>query len=93
MKRYEIYRNIRKKALIYGLPVPLFALMMLSIIGSLLMIIFSFSLMIIIAAVLWNLVLYFILIRITANPQLLNQRKVFPVLISNKRSTNMRYED
>ena len=93
MKRYEIYRNIRKKALIYGLPVPLFALMMLSIIGSLLVIIFSFSLMIIIAAVLRNLVLYFILTRITANPQLLNQRKVFPVLISNKRSTNMRYED
>ena len=93
MKRYEIYRNIRKKALIYGLPVPLFALMMLSIIGSLLVIIFSFRLMIIIAAVLWNLVLYFILTRITVNPQLLNQRKVFPVLISNKRSTNMLYED
>ena len=93
MKRYEIYRNIRKKALIYGLPVPLFALMMLSIIGSLLVIIFSFSLMVIIAAVLWNLVLYFILTRITANPQLLNQRKVFPVLIINKRSTNMLYED
>ena len=93
MKRYEIYRNIRKKALIYGLPVPLFALMMLSIIGSLLVIIFSFSLMIIIAAVLWNLVLYFNLTRITANPQLLNLRKVFPVLISNKRSTNMLYED
>ena len=93
MKRFEIYRNIRKKALIYGLPVPLFALMMLSIIGSLLVIIFSFSLMIIIAAVLWNLVLFFTLTRITANPQLLNQRKVFPVLISNKRSTNMLYED
>ena len=93
MKRYEIYRNIRKKALIYGLPVPLFALMMLSIIGSLLVIIFSFSLIIIIAVVLWNLVLYSFLTRITANPQLLNQRKVFPVLISNKRSTNMLYED
>ena len=93
MKRYEIYRNIRKKALIYGLPVPLFALMMLSIIGSLLVIIFSFSVLIIIAAVLWNLVLYFILTRITANQQLLHQKKVFPVLISNKRSTNMLYED
>jgi len=93
MKRYEIYRNIRKKALIYGLPVPLFALIMLSITGSLLVIIFSFSLLIIIAAVFWNLVLYFILTRITAHPQLLNQRNVFPVLISNKRSTNMLYED
>lgn len=93
MKRYEIYRNIRKKALIYGLPVPLFALLMLSIIGSLLVIIFSFSLMIIIAAVIWNLVLYFILTRITSNPQLLNLRKVFPILISNKKSTDLAYED
>ena len=93
MKRYEIYRNIRKKALIYGLPVPLFAVMMLSIIGSLLVIIFSFSLMIIIAGVLWNLVLYFILTRITASPQLLNLRKVFPILISNKRLTDLAYED
>ena len=78
MKRYEVYRNIRKKAVIYGLPLGFFALMMLSIIGSLLVIIFSFSLGLIISAVLLNLSLYFFLIRISLNPQLLNYQRVFP---------------
>ncbi|MDX1604505.1 MAG: hypothetical protein R3209_15660 [Salinimicrobium sediminis] len=93
MKKYEVYRNIRKKAMIYGLPLRFFALMMLSIIGSLLMIIFSFSFGLILSAVVLNLSLYFFLIRITHNPQLLNFQRVFPKMISNKRFSGLTYED
>lgn len=93
MKRYSVHRNIRQKALIYGLPVSLFALMMLSIIGSLLVIIFSFELLLILGGIAWNLTLYIALVRITANPNLLNLRKVFPLLISNKKSSNLYYEN
>ena len=93
MRRYQIHRNIRQKALIYGLPVPLFALMMLSIISSLLVIIFSFDLLLILGGIAWNLTLYIALIRITANPHLLSLRKVFPVLISSKKSSNLYYEN
>ncbi len=93
MKCYEIYRNIRKKALIYGLSVPLFALMMMFIIGSMLVIIFSFSFAMIITAVVFNLVAYIFLSRLTENSQLLNFRKVFPALISNKKISGLDYED
>lgn len=93
MKRYEIYKNIRKKALIYGLPVGLFAVMILSVIGSLLVIIFSFSLSLIISAVVFNLVLYSFLTRITINPKLLHYQRVFPKMISNKSFSRLSYED
>lgn len=93
MKRFEVYRNIRQKALIYGLPVPLFALMMLSVIGCLLVVIFSFSLLVILGVIAWNLMLYIILIRITNNPQILHFGRVFPNLISNKKPSIISYED
>ena len=93
MKRYEVYRNIRKKALIYGLPVGSFALMMLSIIGSLLVIIFSFGVGVIISAVVVNLSLYLFLSRLTVNPQMLNFKRVFPKMISNKKMSDWSYED
>lgn len=93
MKSYEVYRNIRKKALIYGLPIAFFALMMLCIIGSLLAIIFSFSLGMIVSVVCLNLVLYFLLVRIASNPQLLHFRSVFPKMISNKKSSGLSYEN
>ena len=93
MKRYEVYRNIRKKALIYGLPIGLFALMMLSVIGSLLVIIFSFGFGIITSVVVLNLSLYIFLVRLTANPQLLHYQRVFPKMISNKKISGLTYED
>lgn len=93
MKRYEIYRHIRRKALVYGLPVGLFALMMLSVIASLLVIIFSFGVGVILSAVLWNLGLYASLGRLNQNPQLLNYQRVFPKMISNKKITGLNYED
>lgn len=93
MKRYEIYRHIRGKAIIYGLPVGLFAIMLLSVISSLLVIIFSFGLGVILSAVLWNLGLYAFLGRFNRNSQLLIYQDVFPKMISNKKITDLNYED
>ena len=58
MKRFEVYKNIRKRAVIFGLPISLFALMMISIVASLLVIIFSFSFGIVIGVLVFNATLY-----------------------------------
>ncbi|MBC30745.1 MAG: hypothetical protein CMH48_07845 [Muricauda sp.] len=92
MKKYTIYRNIRKQALIFGLPVGFFALQMAGFICSLLVIIFSFSLMIVLGAILGNLLLYFGLLKLTQNPQFFSWQKAFPKSISNKQSTGLSYE-
>lgn len=92
MKRFEVYRNIRKKAVIFGLPISLFALMMMSILGSLMIIIFSFSFGIIIGVLIFNAALYVALTRITNNPQLFQMAKAFPKIISNKRNSGFDYE-
>lgn len=93
MKKFEVYKNIRKGAVIFGLPLPLFALLMICIVASLLIIIFSFSLGVIIGSFLLNGTLYTILIRITGNPRLFHIAKVFPKLISNKKSSLFDYEE
>ena len=54
MRRYEVYKNIRKRAVIFGLPISLIALMMVSVIASLLIIIFSFSFMMIISILIFQ---------------------------------------
>ncbi len=92
MKRFEVYKYIRKRALIMGLPISLFALMMLGVIGSLLFIIFSFSFFGILSVFALNAVLYIVLTHITNNPALLHFQKVFPYSISNKKGTNLYYE-
>ena len=92
MKRYEIYKNIRKGAVIFGLPVSLFALMMASILASLLIIIFSFSFGIIIGVLVFNAALYVALTKITHNSQLFQIAKAFPRIISNKRNSGFDYE-
>ncbi|MGW1453765.1 hypothetical protein ACWBC2_02120 [Salegentibacter agarivorans] len=93
MKKYEPYRNIRKGAVIFGLSLSLFALMMISIIASLLVIIFSFSLGIIIGALLFNAGLYIALNRISRLLEFSQIIGVFPKIISNKRISNLRYEE
>ncbi|OYX28932.1 MAG: hypothetical protein B7Z06_00305 [Flavobacteriales bacterium 32-35-8] len=93
MKKYEVYRNIRKRAMIMGLPISLFALMVTAIIGSLLFIIFSFSMLAIIGVFFFNAMLYIILTRVTKNPSLWRFNKVFPQTISNKKQTLLEYED
>jgi type IV secretory pathway VirB3-like protein len=91
MKKYEVYRNIRKRAMIMGLPISLFALMMVSVIGSLLIIIFSFSFGVIVALLLTNALLLGALAQWVKNPQLLSIQKVFPKTISNKRLSPFDY--
>lgn len=93
MKSYRIYRNIRKRALIFGLPISLFALQMMGVIGSLLVVIFSFSLSMVIGAVLINATLYIVLLKLTNQPHLLHIGKVFPKAISNKKTTVLNYEN
>ena len=93
MKGYRVYRDIRRRALIYGLPVSLFALQMLGVIGSLLAVIFSFGLFLVIGAVAVNLTLYFVLLKLAQRPNLVCFTKVFPSAISNKKTTALHYED
>jgi len=92
MKKYEVYKNIRKRAVIFGLPISLFALMMVSILASLLIIIFSFSFVMIIGILIFNAALYVALTRITNDPQLFRIAKAFPRIISNKRNSGFDYE-
>ncbi|MAM17366.1 hypothetical protein K1F50_04150 [Muricauda oceani] len=92
MKKFEVYRNMRKRAVIFGLPISLFALMMVSILASLLIIIFSFSFGIIIGLMLFNGGLYIALTRIANNPQLFQTGNPFPRIISNKRNSGFDYE-
>ena len=84
MRTYRIYKDIRKGAMIWGLPISLFALLILSILASLLIIIFSFSLMVIVLAMGWNLCWYVCLTKMASNKHLLDFNKVFPDCISNK---------
>ena len=92
MKRYEVYRNMRKRAVIFGLPLSLFALMMVSILASLLIIIFSFSFGIIIGLMVFNGSLYVALTRIAKSPQMFQVGNPFPKIISNKRNSGFEYE-
>ncbi len=92
MRKYEVYKNIRKRAVIMGLPISLFALMMTAIIGSLLLIIFSFSFTVIISVFVINAVLYIALTHITKHPEILDIQKVFPQTISNKKESYLNYE-
>ncbi|MFG6686730.1 hypothetical protein ACGK9U_09130 [Mariniflexile sp. HNIBRBA6329] len=92
MKTFKIYRNIRKRATIMGLPIALFALMMTAVIGSLLVIIFSFSFLVIIMVFLFNGMLYIVLTHFIKNPSLMHFKKVFPQSISNKKQSHLYYE-
>lgn len=93
MKKYEVYRNIRKRALIFGLPLTLFTLQMVSVIGSLMVIIFSFGLGSILGTLVWNPLLYIILTKVAHNPQLLQLGHPFPNHISNRQNSFLSYED
>jgi len=92
MKRFEVYRNIRKKALIWGLPISLFALMMVAIIASLLVIIFSFSFAVVISVFILNAGLYISLTRIENLSKYLEFTSVFPKNITNKKSNLFNYD-
>lgn len=93
MKIYEVYKNIRKQAMIIGLPISLFALMMVSVIGSLLVIIFSFSLGVIISVLVFNIGLYIVFTYVTNKPSTSHIQQVFPETISNKKLSPLSYEE
>nr|WP_026914604.1 hypothetical protein [Christiangramia portivictoriae] len=92
MKRFEVYKNIRKRAVIFGLSISLLALMMVSILASLLIIIFSFSFGIIIGVLVLNSFLFVVLTRITHNPQIFQMANAFPKIMSNKKTSGFDYE-
>lgn len=94
MKQYAIYRNIRRRALIFGLPVAFFALQMLLVIGSLMAVIFSFNLVLLFGATVANGILYGFLLRWAQQPEKLQIGTVFPNIISNKKITlNETYDE
>ena len=93
MKRFTPYKNIRKQAMILGLPLAFFALQMISVIASLLIIIFSFSLGVIIAVILWNVALYTSLTKLSKKSELVQFKSIFPRYISNKKHSQLYYED
>ena len=92
MKKFEVYGNIRKQAIIFGLPISLFALMMVSVLASLLVIIFSLSFVMIIGTLVFNAGLYLAMTRMTHHPQAFQTAKAFPKIISNKRNSGFDYE-
>ena len=92
MKRFEVYKNIRKRAVIFGFPISLFALMIVSILASLLIVIFSFSFVMIIGILVFNAALYVALTRISHNPQIFQTANAFPKIISNKGNSGFNYE-
>jgi len=92
MKRFKVYKNIRKKAIVFGLPLTLFALMMIAIVGSLLTIIFSFSFPVIIGAFIFNTLLYCGLLYVVRHPHCYNIQDVYPDSISGKQNSGLYYE-
>ncbi|NDV17666.1 hypothetical protein GO009_16735 [Muricauda sp. TY007] len=85
MKVYSVYKHIRKRAMIMGLTISLFALMMVSVIASLLIIIFSFSFGVIVGLLVFNALLYGALARWVKKPFEISFGTGFPAVISNKR--------
>lgn len=92
MKKFQVYKDIRKRAVIMGLPISLFALMMTGVIGSLLFVIFSFSFSVIIGVFIANSALYIALTHITKNAARLHFKEVFPQTISNKKDSQLYYK-
>lgn len=90
MKSYTVYRNIRREAMIFGLPVNSFAIQAGSVIASLLLIIFAFKLLLLFVLVVWNLGLYVSLLRLRSFPFMLSAGSL-PVIISNKKTGISQY--
>lgn len=93
MKKFKIYKNIRKRAMLMGLPISLFGLMITSVIGSLMLLIFSFSFLIIILAFAFNTALYLSLIYSLRNPHIFHFQKVFPKIITHKKHNDFDYQE
>ncbi|KAB7530320.1 hypothetical protein F8C76_02085 [Flagellimonas olearia] len=91
MKRFEVHRNIRKRAMVMGLSIPLFALMMVSVVCTLLIMIFSFNLGVIVALLFANVLLYGTLVQWVRRPFYLGTSRRFPKSLSHKNITPLPY--
>ena len=92
MKQFEVYRNIRKQAMVMGLSISLFGLMMVSVIGSFLIIIFSFHFSVIVGLLLFNVLLYGALLQWVKKPFQFKMAQTFPKTISLKQLNPIEYE-
>lgn len=92
MAAFEIYRHIRQKALIFGLTVNLFAVQMLAILLSLLILIFSFSLSLLAILPIVNSGLYLLLRYFLNNPGLKGLLPKGKRIYSGKNITPIYYE-
>ena len=93
MKKFTSYKAIRRRAMIMGLPIGYFSIQMISVIASLLVIIFSFNLGIIFFLLVTNFFLFMILTKLAQAPGLLRFKRVFPDMISNKLNSHLNYEN
>lgn len=84
MKQFKTYRDIRKRALVMGLPLNALAIMMLSVVGSLLVIIFSFSFFMVLLVVVFNGGLFFGMSYLHAHPEVLHLSNPYPKLVTGK---------
>ncbi len=92
MKSYSFYRDIRKEALIMGLPVMFFGLQIIALVISLFLLIFSFSLFMLLLVLSANVGLYLGLLRYVSRNRTVTFFRVFPREISNKTINEMPYE-
>lgn len=93
MKKYEAYKDIRKQALIFGLPLGFFILQIVSILIGFFVLFTAFSLLTIIGLVIFWVGLYAVLGYLTKNPSLFNFSKIFPNIITNKSQNTFNYEE
>lgn len=88
MKKYNVYRDIRREALIMGLPLLLFAIQIVFLVISLLVLIFAFSFLSILITIFGNIGLYIGLLRLASSKRKVQFFRLFPELISNKSVNN-----
>lgn len=93
MAAFEIYRHIRQKALIFGLTINLFALQMLALLLSLLILIFSFRLDLLVVLPLLNTGLYLVLRYFLTHSRLNGFSSHQQRIYSGKKITGIYYEE
>lgn len=84
MKQFTTYTAIRRKAQLLGLPLLFFAVQMISVIVSLLLIIFSFGVGLILGLLVLNISLYVGLLQYQQGKLHFSLGMVFPKELSNQ---------
>ncbi|WP_066223767.1 hypothetical protein [Formosa haliotis] len=92
MKQFKVYKDIRKQAVIMGLPITLFGILMASVVFTLLVIIFSFSVITVVCGLILNLGLFFCLGQWSRYGPRLSLKHVFPKGIRMKYLNVIAYE-